>query len=140
MNTLLAPLWEISEFEEIQKQLDKENGCVALTGCIESQKLHMAYGLSEGRFRNRIFVTYSDQRIKELLEDERFYDREAVVYPSRDLIFYQADIHGNQLTKERIKTLRRILEVISDNFSMDRWLITSKLRMDSISSPHNSIR
>ena len=46
MNTLLAPLWEISEFEEIQKQLDKENGCVALTGCIESQKLHMAYGLS----------------------------------------------------------------------------------------------
>lgn len=31
MNTLLAPLWEISEFEEIQKQLDKENGCVALT-------------------------------------------------------------------------------------------------------------
>ena len=110
MNTLLAPLWEISEFEEIQKQLDKENGCVALTGCIESQKLHMAYGLSEGRFQNRIFVTYSDQRIKELLEDERFYDREAVVYPSRDLIFYQADIHGNQLTKERIKTLRRILE------------------------------
>ena len=110
MNTLLAPLWEISEFEEIQKQLDKENGCVALTGCIESQKLHMAYGLSEGRFQNRIFVTYSDQRIKELLEDEQFYDREAVVYPSRDLIFYQADIHGNQLTKERIKTLRRILE------------------------------
>ena len=110
MNTLLAPLWEISEFEEIQKQLDKENGCVALTGCIESQKLHMAYGLSEGRFQNRIFVTYSDQRIKELLEDERFYDREAVIYPSRDLIFYQADIHGNQLTKERIKTLRRILE------------------------------
>ena len=107
MNTLLAPLWEIGEFEEIQKQLDKENGCVALTGCIESQKLHIAYGLSEGRFRNRIFVTYSDQRIKELLEDERFYDREAGVYPSRDLIFYQADIHGNQLTKERIKTLRR---------------------------------
>ena len=76
MNTLLAPLWEIGEFEEIQKQLDKENGCVALTGCIESQKLHMAYGLSEGRFQNRIFVTYSDQRIKELLEDERFYDRD----------------------------------------------------------------
>ena len=79
MNTLLAPLWEISEFEEIQKQLDKESGCVALTGCIESQKLHMAYGLSEGRFQNRIFVTYSDQRIKELLEDERFYDRESFI-------------------------------------------------------------
>ena len=110
MNTLLAPFREIGEFDEIRKQLNKEKGCVALTGCMESQKLHAAYGLSQGSYRNRIFVTYSDQRIRELMEDERFYDREVVVYPSRDLIFYQADIHGNQLTMERIKTIRRILE------------------------------
>ena len=110
MNTLLAPLSEIGEFEDLQKQLNKKNGCVAVTGCMESQKLHVASGLSEGSYQNRLFITYSDQRIKELLEDEQLYDREAVVFPSRDLIFYQADIHGNQLTKERIKTLRRILE------------------------------
>lgn len=110
MNALLAPLKEISDFEELQKQLYKEEGCVALTGCVESQKLHMIHGLSDGVFHNKLIVTYSDLRMKELLEDEQFYDKDVISYPARDLIFYQADIHGNQLTKERIRCLRRILE------------------------------
>lgn len=109
METLLAPLREMGEFDEIEKTLRKEHGIVALSGCMESQKLHMMYGLSSG-FRNRIIITYSDLRVKELLEDYQLYDKNVISYPSKDLIFYQADIHGNQLTKERIKCLRRLLE------------------------------
>ncbi len=109
METLLAPLREMGEFDEIEKTLRKGHGIVALSGCMESQKLHMIYGLSSG-FRNRIIITYSDLRVKELLEDYQLYDKNVISYPSKDLIFYQADIHGNQLTKERIKCLRRLLE------------------------------
>ena len=109
MKALLAPLYELGEFEEIKKQLQKEESCVGLTGCLESQKLHMVYGLGEG-FQNKLIVTFSELRVKELMEDYRFYDRKVVAYPAKDLIFYQADIHGNQLTKERIKCLRRLLE------------------------------
>ena len=109
MRALTAPLNELGELEEIKKKLTKEQICVSLTGCVESQKLHMIYGLSEG-FKNRLIVTFSDLRVKELMEDYRFYDRNVVAYPAKDLIFYQADIHGNQLVKERIKCLRRMLE------------------------------
>lgn len=109
MRALTAPLEELGELEEIKKQLKKDQICVSLTGCVESQKLHMIYGLGE-EFRNKLIVTFSDLRVKELMEDYRFYDRNVVAYPSKDLIFYQADIHGNQLIKERIKCLRRMLE------------------------------
>ena len=109
MKALTAPLMELGEFEELKKRLEKERACVALTGCVESQKLHMVYGLGEG-FYNRLIVTFSDLRVKELLEDYRFYDRDAASYPARDLIFYQSDIHGNRLVMERMKCLRRILE------------------------------
>ena len=109
METLLAPLREMGEFEDIEKSLHQDGGIVSLSGCMESQKLHMVYGLSS-KFRNRLIVTYSDLRVKELAEDEQFYDRNVICYPSKDLIFYQADIHGNQLVKERMKCLRRILE------------------------------
>ncbi|MCI8924581.1 MAG: transcription-repair coupling factor [Lachnospiraceae bacterium] len=109
MKALTAPLMELGEFEELKKRLEKERACVALTGCVESQKLHMVYGLGEG-FYNRLIVTFSDLRVKELLEDYRFYDRDAAAYPARDLIFYQSDIHGNRLVMERMKCLRRILE------------------------------
>ena len=45
-----------------------------------------------------------------MYEDYQFYDRNVMLYPAKDLIFFQADIHGNQLTKERIKVFRRMAE------------------------------
>lgn len=109
MRALLAPLEELGEYEEIKKMLLKEQASVALSGCVDSQKLHMIYGLGDG-FRYKIIVTFSDLKAKELYEDYKFYDRNVTLYPAKDLIFFQADIHGNQLVMERIKCLRRLLE------------------------------
>ena len=109
MRVLTAPLEELGEFQEIKNRLREPAAHAALTGCVESQKLHMIYGLG-GDFQNRLIVTFSDLRVKELMEDYRFYDRNVVAYPAKDLIFYQADVHGNQLVTERIKCLRRMLE------------------------------
>ncbi len=33
-----------------------------------------------------------------------------MIYPAKDLIFFQADIHGNQLIIQRMKCLRRLME------------------------------
>ncbi len=109
MRVLTAPLHELGEFEEVKALLKKPGKTVALTGCPESQKLHMVYGLSEG-YRNKLIVTFSDIRVKEIKEDYKFYDRNVTSYPAKDLIFYQADIHSNQLSKERIQCMKRILE------------------------------
>lgn len=109
MRTFTAPLQELGEFEEITKLFQKPQASVALTGCVDSQKLHMIYGLSDG-LKYKIIVTFSDLRAKEIYEDYKLYDRNVTIYPAKDLIFYQADIHGNQLVKERIKALRRVIE------------------------------
>ena len=109
MRALLAPLEELGEYEEIKKMLVRESVSVALSGCVDSQKLHMIYGLGDS-FRYKIIVTFSDLRAKELYEDYKFYDRNVMLYPAKDLIFFQADIHGNQLTMERIRCLRRLME------------------------------
>ena len=109
MRALLAPLEELGEYEEIKKMLRRESVSVALSGCVDSQKLHMIYGLGDS-FRYKIIVTFSDLRAKELYEDYKFYDRNVMLYPAKDLIFFQADIHGNQLIMERIKCLRRLME------------------------------
>ncbi len=109
MRALTAPLEELGEFIEIKEKLQKGMTSAALIGCVESQKLHMIYGLGEG-VKHKLIVTFSDLKVKELTEDYRLYDRNVVSYPAKDLIFYQADIHGNQLVTERIKCLRRMLE------------------------------
>ena len=109
MQALLAPLEELAEYKSIKEQLRKGNAPVSLTGCVDSEKLHLIYGLSED-FRIRLIVTYNDLKARELYEEYRFYDRNVMLYPAKDLIFFQADIHGNQLVKERVRTLRRLME------------------------------
>ena len=109
MRALLAPLQELGEYDEIKKMLGKDSAAVALSGCVDSEKLHMVYGLSDG-FRYKIIVTFDELKAKELYEDFKFYDRNVMIYPAKDLIFFQADIHGNQLIMQRMKVLRRLME------------------------------
>ncbi|MCM1154477.1 MAG: transcription-repair coupling factor [Roseburia sp.] len=109
MRALLAPLQELGEYEEIRKMLIKERASITLSGCVDSEKLHMVYGLGEG-FRYKIIITFSDLRAKEICDDYRFYDRNVSIYPAKDLIFFQADIHGNQLIMQRMKVLRKLME------------------------------
>ena len=109
MEALLAPLKELAEYQETQAVLKKGTGAIALTGCVDSQKLHMIYGLSDG-LKYKVIVTYSDLRAREIYEEYKFYDRNVMLYPAKDLIFFQADIHGNQLARQRVRTLRRLME------------------------------
>lgn len=109
MQALLAPLRELAEYAQVQEAIRKGKAFVGLSGCVDSQKLHMIYGLSDG-LKYKVIVTYSDLKAKEIFEEYKFYDKNVMLYPAKDLIFFQADIHGNQLTRERIRTLRRLAE------------------------------
>lgn len=109
MQALLSPFRELSEYEQIKDCIAHGDTPISVSGCVDSQKLHMMYGISDG-FSYKVIVTYSDLKAKELYEEYKFYDRNVLLYPAKDLIFFQADIHGNQLTKERVRALRRIAE------------------------------
>ena len=109
MRAITTPLWEMAEFPLIAEAMQPDASNIMLTGCVDSQKLHMIYGLGGG-FTYKIIVTYSDLKAKELYEDYKFYDKNVSIFPAKDLIFYQADIHGKQLIIERMKCYRKILE------------------------------
>ena len=88
MNTLLAPLRELGEYEEITRALMQSGGKASVSGCVDSQKLHMIFGTDKD-YEVKLIVTYSDIKARELLEDCRLYCRESYFYPAKDLIFYQ---------------------------------------------------
>lgn len=83
MQALLAPLKELAEYQETKDALKKGEGVIALTGCVDSQKLHMIYGLSDG-LKHKVIVTYSDMKAKEICEEYKFYDRNTLLYPAKD--------------------------------------------------------
>lgn len=107
MKVLKTPLQELADFEECLREL-KKPGVVEVEGCADSQKLHMLWGLSDG-FKYKIIATFDEKKAREIYEDYKFYDLNTYLYPAKDMIFYQADIHGNLQTKERIRAIRPIL-------------------------------
>lgn len=109
MRAITTPLHELTEFEEINKYLEKPFACAEVTGCVDSQKLHFIDSLGAD-FKYKIIVTYSDLRAKEIYEDYKFYDKNVTVYPAKDLIFYQADVHSNEIVRQRIRCMRRLIE------------------------------
>ena len=108
MRAFVEPLEELSGFEEMTHNM-QQDGLISITGCIDAQKPHMIYGVGNGR-KNKIIVTFHEQKAKELYEDYRFFDPAVVYYPAKDVLFYQSDIRGNLLTAERIQALRAIHE------------------------------
>lgn len=108
MDAFLQPLYNLADFEDIKKQIQKQ-GIVSVSGCLDSQKAHFTDGLAR-EFPFRLIIVENDLKAKGFYEDYRMYDPEVLLYPARDLIFYQADIHGNLITRQRIQVLKALLE------------------------------
>ena len=109
MKAFLQPLQNLAEMEKIQTLAKKNRGVLQISGCMESQKAHMIYGLS-GLFPYHLILGADEKEAKELFEDYRFYDKNTCYYPARDLLFFQADIHGNLLIRQRMKVIQTLLE------------------------------
>ncbi len=109
MKAFETPFLELAEYETLKKAIKKGNGIVAVDGCVDPQKLHMVYGMSDD-FDFKIIVTFSETKAREIFEDMRFYDPETYLFPAKDLIFYQADLSGNVVTEQRMRCIRAIAE------------------------------
>ena len=51
-----------------------------------------------------------ERQAKEIFEDLRFYDKNTMFYPAKDLLFFQADIQGNLLIRQRMCVVKALLE------------------------------
>ena len=131
---MTEPLKEAPEFNKLMEVLSQPGGSALAQGCLSSQKLHLIDAVSReltvgGRLsaagvryraadagplrkgvRCSLIITFSEQRARQLREEYAFYDRNVVLFPPKDLIFYQADLRSNEIERERLSCLRRLLE------------------------------
>ena len=95
MQALLAPLKELAEYDEVRKIVRQGKGTVALSGCVDSQKLHMIYGLSDG-LKYKVIVTYNDLKAK-VMDDATKTAAEAI----RMIITESADAAMNHFNSKK---------------------------------------
>ena len=133
MKTFTAPLLELAGYEEIQKKYRTKSGMTLIGGCVTSQKTHMIYALSDG-CPYTVIVLSDEEKAKKMLEEYRFLEENVCFYPAKDFLFYQADIHGKELIRERIEAIRMMLEKGKDGVTI---ITTFDAFMDKMVSKEN---
>ena len=109
MQAFVAPLLELAEYESIQKKRKEKKGILQIAGCVTSQKTHMMYAMSDG-FRNKIIAVSSETKAKQIYEEYKFLSQNVYLYPAKDLLFYQADLRGKYLIKQRMEVFQALME------------------------------
>ena len=110
METLLAPLAEITAYRNAEEAIQKQQFPLQISGCIESQKCQWIYGLTGESPKWKVIIAANELRAREIAEDYRMFDREVMYYPAKDVIFFSADVHGNALSTQRLKVREALLD------------------------------
>ncbi len=127
MKALTEPLLELESYRHLLESIEKRQTPVFVSGVIDVQKSHLIYGLQTHAKRPVVVLTHSEVRAKEIREDLRFFTKEGVYYPARDILFYSADVHSMEMNRQRFLTLERLLDgncpllVASMEALMDRF-------------------
>ncbi len=110
MKLLTEPLKESKEIEDLEKKLSGKTpkGFYQLSGCIDAAKGHLISSI--GRGKQKLVLTFSDKKARELYEDLLFFEEEVFLYPARDLLFYQSSLQGNLESEKRLFSLRALYE------------------------------
>ena len=111
MKTFETPLLDSNNYNLIMKNLsEKPSGeGICVSGCSDSGQVHFMSRIT-GRYQYSVIVTHSDRRAREIYEDYLLYDKNAVYYPAKDFIFFNADIHGNLTLTERLSAIKKIIK------------------------------
>ncbi|MDO4475513.1 MAG: transcription-repair coupling factor [Lachnospiraceae bacterium] len=107
MKAFRAPMRELGEFEQICHALKEGKGLVQISGCIGSQKSQLIDSLGAGA-KVRLILAENDLKGREIYENYKLFDRKVMYFPARDFIFFQADVHSNELEQQRMKVWRAL--------------------------------
>ena len=143
MQALIGPLEELAEFEEIQKAKRGGPGMIRISGCVNSQKTHMMYALSDG-CHYKVIACSSESKAKQVYEEYRFLDPNTYLYPAKDLLFYQADLRSRELVRERMEVIQAVISgqsitvITSFDGFMDALLPKEEIKGRTITVRHDS--
>lgn len=93
-------------FEGIVKNLD--NTPVSVAGVAETAQAQLVASVSAKTESNALIITYSDMEARSVLSDLRLYTDNAVLFPSKEYVFYNIETMGRANENARLAVLDKI--------------------------------
>ena len=110
MKWFIKPLEEIADYRYMLENIKSKNTPVLATGVIDMQKTQLIYSLCEELDCGALIITDSETSAKEIHENMEFFDDMAVYLPAKDFIFYSADVHSSDITRQRFMAMDKCIK------------------------------
>ena len=108
MEALNAPLKELPFYDDMMQALTTGLTPVWVEGCIDIQKCHLISGTGMP-WPRKLIVTHDEMRARQICEDYRFFDKNVLYFPAKDILFYNADVHSDLITGQRLTAIHRLM-------------------------------
>jgi transcription-repair coupling factor (superfamily II helicase) len=109
MNIFKLAVDQIPAVAELEDELQKNSGKIySLSGIPDAAKAQMIFGVGENASL-RLVICEDEKKAKDRMEEYSLFDKETAYFPSKDILFYESDLRSNELSKERINTIERLI-------------------------------
>ena len=102
MKALLAPLAELADYEEIRKNRTKENGMIQISGCVNTQKIHLLSGIGSG-CGYKLVVFSNEEKAKKAYEEYLLLEKRRICILQEICFFIMRILKGRHLQIEEWK-------------------------------------
>ncbi|MBQ7676647.1 MAG: transcription-repair coupling factor, partial [Lachnospiraceae bacterium] len=109
MSVFTTPTKELTELVHLRESIAHAPAVFDLTGAIDAAKPHLSFLLRDEN-APELIICADENAAKDFTEGMRLFDENVRYFPAKDLLFYQSDITGNTLNKERIAALMMLAE------------------------------
>ncbi len=110
MDGFLKILDNSADFEEISGGLAKGQSPLSVMGVCDSVRAHLSFALCKKRGKAPFFITSTDAQARILWEDLRFfYGDKVLLFPTRDLLFYDIEASATDIKKKRLEVLEKLV-------------------------------
>ncbi|CDG37095.1 Transcription-repair-coupling factor [Acetivibrio thermocellus BC1] len=134
---LIEPLFEIKEYTNVLENI-KRGIPTTVTGPSESQKVHIACALCGHLGLKGIYIAYNEMQARKMFEDVSFFfGKDAVFFPSKEIMLHDVEAKSYDSIYERINALYRIVNddygfIVTSAEALCQKLIDRKLFKESI--------
>lgn len=106
---LIEPLRALEGMEELIACIRAHKNA-KVVNMVEACKVHFMYGIGSFAKVPIVVITYDEISTKKIQEDmEALKGKDKVyVYPSRDILFYNADVHSMDITSARLRVIEAL--------------------------------
>jgi len=104
---LTSPLADLAAVTSISEIFSHKAESVQVCGVTDGGLAHMISAIGT-TCSFKVIVTFSEQKARELYENVKFFEPDAIYFPPKDFIFYNADISSKLMVTERIKAMEAI--------------------------------